>query len=66
MNTTGTPVDNLVSLVVRLAHALRKADQFTPLPDLAMGYLRHAGLAPSPLRTAQPDSGSPVSEEPKP
>ena len=46
-----TRVDDLAALVVRLAHALKKAQPDNGLPAKAMDYLNRHGLQPSPLRS---------------
>ncbi len=46
-------LENLSSLVARLARALKKAHPAHPLPGQAMAYLQRKGLAGSPLRGAE-------------
>jgi hypothetical protein len=45
-------VDDLKTLVVRLAQSLRKSAPDNDLPAKALDYVRRKGLYPSPLRTA--------------
>lgn len=44
-------VDDLVTLVVRLAHSLKKAQPDNGLPSKALDYLQRKGLQPSALRS---------------
>jgi len=46
-------LENLSSLVVRLARALKKAQPGHPLPVQAMAYLQRRGLNGSPLRGSE-------------
>lgn len=55
-------LENLSSLVVRLARALKKAQPGHPLPGQAMAYLQRKGLAGSPLRGAE--EGKPPTRAP--
>ena len=58
--TPGAPeqTDNIISLVQRLALALRQANPIHPLPEKAIDYLRSAGVIVSPLRkVVQPCTG---------
>ena len=48
-------LENLSSLVARLARALKKAQPGHPLPGQAMAYLQRKGLAGSPLRSEGAD-----------
>lgn len=52
--TPGAPeqTDNIISLVQRLALALRQADPAHPLPALAIDYLHCAGVRVNALREA--------------
>ena len=47
-----TIVDDLAQLVMRLAHALRKAEPDNELSDKALDYLKRNGLTGSILRKA--------------
>ena len=55
-------LENLSSLVARLARALKKAQPGHPLPAQAMAYLQRKGLARSPLRSA--DKSEPPTRAP--
>ncbi len=55
-------LENLSSLVARLARALKKAQPGHPLPAQAMAYLQRKGLAGSPLRSA--DKSEPPTRAP--
>lgn len=57
-------VDDLVEIVKRLAHSLRKASPNNDLPDNALDYLKRKELLGSPLRevsnavlSGKPDTG---------
>lgn len=53
-NSSGAMVGDLVMLVRKLVHALRKAAPDHGMPDRAVDYLVRHGLQGSPLRGEQP------------